>query len=241
MRAQALNTHVHLRTQNKKIPHIYTLTPFSCNWLCTCLGAVDKCQLPWVTEANLTLHSLQIDCVVIVQLFLNLNLLRVHSGFTHFILLAIPYSECSLKILPYLQISQNFWLGTLPMLNIHKYTDRQKLQGSQCNDLVKPERELFCCSWRAVPKSSTKNRGKNFWPSEDLRVIFIQSLNSGRMSNHIDAFICNTCHLCVHFFKQENIYASCSCLPILPGGEIVLLWSKCHSIKSEWCNSTKIV
>lgn len=137
MRAQALNTHVHLRTQNKKIPHIYTLTPFSCNWLCTCLGAVDKCQLPWVTEANLTLHSLQIDCVVIVQLFLNLNLLRVHSGFTHFILLAIPYSECSLKILPYLQISQNFWLGTLPMLNIHKYTDRQKLQGSQCNDLVK--------------------------------------------------------------------------------------------------------
>lgn len=100
MGAQALNTHAcENRTQNKKVPNIYTLTPFPCIWLRTILAATREWQLPWVTEANLTLHSLQTDYVVIFELFLTVSLLTVHSVFTHLILLAIPCSECSFNIL----------------------------------------------------------------------------------------------------------------------------------------------
>lgn len=57
MRAPTLNTRA-FEKMKQKVPNIYTLTPFPCNWLCTILGAIHECQLPWVTEANLTLHSL---------------------------------------------------------------------------------------------------------------------------------------------------------------------------------------
>lgn len=89
------------------------------------------CQFPWVTEMNLTLHSFQTECVATFMLFLLVSRQTVYSLLTHPILLAIPH--------PYLQISQSFYLVKLPLFNsnIHTHACRQKLQGTQCNALVK--------------------------------------------------------------------------------------------------------
>lgn len=166
MRAQALNTRAFENS------NIYTLT-YPTPLQLTMYNFRSNTQMSTcheLTETNLTLHSLQTDYIVIVQLFLNANLLRAHSGFTHLIMLAIPYSECSLKILPYLQISQNFQLGTLPLFNIHKYIEMQKLQGSKCNDLVKTSQSenYFAVLYIAIPQSNIKNDRKSIWPGGDF-------------------------------------------------------------------------
>lgn len=119
-------THMHLRTQNKKVPNIYTLTSFPCIWLLTILAATHEWQLPWVTEANLTLHSLQTDYVIIFELFLTVSLLTVHSVLIHLILLAIPCSECSLNILPYISKipKTSSWEGYHCLISINTLIDR---------------------------------------------------------------------------------------------------------------------
>lgn len=123
MGAQALNTHAFENTKQKSPQHLYT---YPCIWLCTVLAATHEWQLPWVTEANLTLHSLQTDYVVIFELFLTLSLLTVHSVFTHLILLAIPCSECSFNILPYIsKIPQtSSWEGYHCLISINTLIGR---------------------------------------------------------------------------------------------------------------------
>lgn len=92
--AKALNTHasvLHLRKQNKKSPwHLYTypIPLFVFDYVQPQRQSMNVRSYE-VTEANLSLHFLQIDCVVIFQLFLLVSLLFI-LFFTQLILLPMP-------------------------------------------------------------------------------------------------------------------------------------------------------